>query len=73
MLSFTLSLAIALPVYGEILNSKKNLLEMMPLVFKVFFILSLACATVQPLSLEAADDPLLEQYFIANAAYNRKL
>ncbi|MBT6851158.1 MAG: tetratricopeptide repeat protein, partial [Opitutae bacterium] len=51
----------------------KYLLEMIRTFSKVFVILFLGTATALPLSLEAADDPILEQYFIANAAYNRKL
>ena len=44
-------------------------------VLKVAACLFLALASMNstPVSLQAADDPLLEQYFIANAAYNRKL
>ena len=43
-------------------------------VVRTFF-LSLAAffMVVEFMSLEAASDPALEEYFIANAAYNRKL
>jgi len=58
---------------ARLLSSLKYLLEMIRTFSKVFVILFLGTATALPLSLEAADDPILEQYFIANAAYNRKL
>jgi len=41
--------------------------------FKGFVCLLLALATLGSPSAQAADDPALEPYFIANAAYNRKL
>ena len=43
------------------------------MAYKGCFYLTLGLVSIFPLSMPAADDPLLEQYFIANAAYNRKL
>ncbi|MBT5690211.1 MAG: tetratricopeptide repeat protein [Opitutae bacterium] len=44
-------------------------------ISRVLSIIPIAIAVVgiPSVQLDAADDPLLEQYFIANAAYNRKL
>ena len=43
------------------------------MAYKGCFYLTLGLISIFPSSMPAADDPLLEQYFIANAAYNRKL
>ena len=43
------------------------------MAYKGCFYLTLGLISFFPSSMPAADDPLLEQYFIANAAYNRKL